>query len=341
MELDESSKNRDIWKVMSKIKKVILRNDGMIFGGFVRDSILHDHYAQLFYAEYAKMNEDQDDILMDLNTRYGDRTFLPETWERTTLPNDIDMYISEDNLENFYKDLKDNRMSIRKVFSRNPRNYMPNFDSNDETILHHRIYVRPDLKPVFNELSKFPVDMTAVATALINVHTPKIKIDIISSRGKVTEPFFGVIDFECNALYLTKHGINVSERLCFDSNDFLEKSRVMTRVIDEIIKKRTQFINPVNFRAAKLFNRGWCLYDEFITTIKDSAYEGHCIICHDELPEHHVKAQCCDCRFHPHCLVDNIMISNTNNNCIMCKTACYLRPKHVALLENIHQPMNI
>lgn len=326
----EAILNRDIWKMMSKIKDIILDNDGMIFGGFVRDSILHDHFAQEFYrlAEEAE-EEDHGNVCFG---DYCEPCVLPETWERTTVPSDIDFYIPEQKLEEFKKSLVENRFRINSKFVRDPRTYFQNFDNKkDNTMRHHRLYISPDLKSVKEELANLFIDVSAIKQMLGNMRLPFIKLDIITSSKNITEPFFSPVDFECNALYLTKHGISMAESL--SGFDIVEKTRKIINICDDITKKQTKLVNAQGFRTRKLVEKGWTIYDNNITTIMDDSYEGYCIICHDSVEELHIKSQCCDCRFHPNCLAKSIIYGNMKN-CVMCKQNCNLSSKHLDMLHD-------
>jgi hypothetical protein len=322
-------KKRDTWKLMSKIRDIILDNNGMIFGGYVRDMIIHDYFATQFYDEV----EDNDDRVH----RYADPTFSPETFDRTCVPYDIDFFIHEDDFEQFKDDVEEQSFKMHVKFVRDPRDYFFNFDiTSNTTLRHRRVYISPNLFKIEEEIRKIPINMSILKDAVANMkrNLPSIKLDIITSGVKVLEPFFSPIDFDCNALYMTKHGMSVSSKLVYDRKyDFLEKNRILNEIIENITEKRTEFRSPPAFRSKKLLDKGWTIFDSSITTIIDDSYEGYCIICHDQLKGLHIKSQCCDCRFHAECLVKTIQQSKDNTKCIMCKKYCDFGPRHIELLR--------
>ena len=68
--------------LFTKISDCIVENDGIIFGGFVRDTLLHHEGAMQYYR------------FSDTDTNYEDSSFHPESFtHRNTYPNDIDVFV--------------------------------------------------------------------------------------------------------------------------------------------------------------------------------------------------------------------------------------------------------
>jgi hypothetical protein len=186
------------------------------------------------------------------------------------------------------------------------------------------------------EIRRLPLNMSVIKETLLTFkeNMPSIKLDMITSQQKIIEPFFTNIDFDCNALYITKYGISVSTKLYYGKQyDLYDKHKALNELVKDIILKKTKFHNPPAFRTKKLLKNNWTIYDSYITTIVDNEYEGYCIVCHDTLPALHIKSQCCDCRFHPKCLIKIIEKSMYDKKCIMCKKDCWLENKHITLLK--------
>jgi hypothetical protein len=329
MEIDKRqvSRNRDTWKTMLKIRNIILDNDGMIYGGFVRDSIIHDHFAQEFYKKYPYSSPQN----------YMNKECYPETWQRTSIPNDIDIFITENKFHDLIEILRRNHFEVKIVFRHDPRDYFPDIDMRaDNTLLHSRLLVKPSVvKDVKRLLLSTSIDTIEIKNVLKNLSVPEIKIDVLTSlNDNIKEPFVSPLDFECNALYLTKGlNINVSSKLTGNIS-ILDVQAKKNAIIEDIIQKRTRFMSPHNFRIRKMMNRGWMIYDSYITTIKETNYEGYCIICHENLDNTHIKCQCCDCRFHPQCLSSMIQ-SMKKDTCILCSAPCFLKKDLVGIMKEI------
>jgi hypothetical protein len=329
---------RDTWKVMCKLRDIILKFDGLIFGGFVRDSIIHDHYAQEFYT--TVMDDDFDNMAI---TQYNNPDFLPETFNRTCIPNDIDCFIPEHKYDSFYNELWSKRYKVITKFVRDPLEYFNNINTNDSTLLHKRLHITPDLVPILKEIRKLPIPADDIYTAVNKVisNAPRIIVDVITSTKNITEPFFSPIDFECNALYVSKYGISCASSLCRDKSS-LSMHHKTNKIISNIVKKQTSVYDATTFRIEKLLKNDWTVTYNGITSVKDELYEGYCIICHDELPELHVKATCCDCRYHPKCLKETIANDSfREGSCIMCKADCFLSYQHTHFLDAFPQRTGI
>jgi hypothetical protein len=318
------------WKVMTVLREAILSCDGMIFGGYVRDMILHDHYAQKFYKEINNT-----DIA---SVRYADATCSPDTWDRTLVPSDIDCVIDTINFEKFKQIVKNKRLKMKMVATKDPLEYNPDFDtSQSSTVVHHVVEISLNKDRVIKELKSLQVDTRVIRDFFhLKIEDPCIKMDILVTEKPVDHPFFGVADFECNTLYLTKHGFGLSPEIC-PQKDILTKKLEIDRIMDDIINHRAKFMRTSHgSRCVKLFRKGWTVYDRFLTSIKDKNYDGYCIICHDELPETHFKMNCCDARYHSKCLgkfLDNQ--NGTIQQCPLCKNHCVIGEEHERLLACI------
>jgi hypothetical protein len=339
---NSSVHNKSKWQIMCILKDKILEVNGTIFGGYVRDSILHDHYAKQYYkvCNNIMANIDRDTS----NKQYDNPYFLIESKERLTVPNDIDCYMNESDFPMFMSSLWKDRLSGKLVFSRNASRYISGFPG-DTSLKHKRICIEVNFQETINELKKLPLefDFHTVISNLMAITPEPVFIDVITSSQSYPEPFFTDPDFECNTLYISKHGLSISSRILpscerTEYNKFLK----IKSVIDDILEKKAVYLHPYGTfknmpkRVSKLISNGWNIIDKFnsIIYIKDSTYEGHCIICHDKLPNTHIKLPCCDARYHSYCLGKTIKSSlNVEKGCIMCKSATDFYFTHTYLFE--------
>lgn len=320
---------KTLWKTMCIVRDAIVENGGFVFGGFVRDMIIHDHNAIKYYDELA--NEAK------AGAFYADKKVLPETWDRTLIPKDIDMVIDTKNYEKFKKQLKSSRLSIRILKVIEGEDYQNNFTvPYGNTVNHYVAIVELDTSHLFSELNKLPIDTRMIKEAILEkLEKPTVKLDMLITSLSVDDPFFGRLDFECNGLYLSKNGICLAEQLC-ERPDYLRRQNKIQQIIEDIKNKKAIFLQTTaggGSRCVKLYNKAWTICDKTMTTIKDSKYEGHCIICHGELPETHIKLNCCDGRYHAKCL-ENYMDHKEGevNECILCKSDVELTSEHQRIL---------
>jgi hypothetical protein len=80
---------RNIWKFKKEIASILIDHDAVIFGGFVRDMILHDSHATQFYEKNPNATQQE----------YADDSVHPQTSGRLVIPRDIDCCISQQQLE--------------------------------------------------------------------------------------------------------------------------------------------------------------------------------------------------------------------------------------------------
>lgn len=325
--------NKYIWKAMTMIRDTVLENNGFIYGGFVRDSIIHDHFAQEFYKHTHSSDEANDDYIK----KYADPTFHPETWGRTHIPKDMDIYMHESDYAKLADALNKKRLFVRKIFTRDPKQYLPNFNNQgDPTVRHTRLVIKPSYNKLHEELGRLPIDTSAIKHLLPNIYLPAVQVDVITSAMlSKCDPFFGMPDFECNALYMTKHGISVCKSFC--CGDVLRSFEIINRIMKDIIKKHAQSVSHCGYRVKKFLDDGWSIGIDDMMTINDPSYEGYCIICHDNVPDIHFKLKCCDCRYHIDCLRKTIANAGNLYECILCKKPCNLGPKHSNVLFEVHE----
>jgi hypothetical protein len=320
---------KTLWKTMCIIRDSILENNGFIFGGFVRDMILHDHNAINYY-------ETANDATASIF--YDDKNVIPETWDRTLIPTDIDIVIDTENFEKLKMNLRTQRLRVKVQKIIHGEDYQVGFEiPHGNTVTHYIATVELDTSTLFRELKKLPVDTRIIQETIIEkMQKPCIKIDILMTSLPVEDPFFGLLDYECNGLYLSKSGICLAKQL-IERPDYFKRQLKIQQVIEDIIHKKAVFLRTTageGTRCVKLYNKGWKICDKTITTVKDATYEGHCIICHGDLPENHMKLNCCDCRYHAKCLENYIDHKDGEvDECILCKSQVNLTNEHQRLLS--------
>ena len=99
------------------IKNIIFKWGGIIFGGFVRDFIISDHYSQMYYDKKFKFNK----------TTFWNEQFDPETAARTLIPNDIDVCLYKE--ENVNKMMGEITELLNKEFGVSNVKYVRKFIS--------------------------------------------------------------------------------------------------------------------------------------------------------------------------------------------------------------------
>jgi hypothetical protein len=267
----------DTYKLLNELGTHILASKGIIFGGYVRDTILHDHGAHEFYKVHPKATKQQ----------YNDPSFHTETNDRLLIPNDIDVcFETYDAMNGWIADLKKRYGSLlmcRK--SESTTGYMQG-------------------KRQFKIVCKFVVNTTTVKKFLpvpvsIDV-TPiefrEIDVDVVISE---TMPTFGKLDYECNGLVMKGDQLMLSCDI-----DTLRPQKNLLRIIDDIKDKVAYEVTFQMHRFHKMMKRSdWKIKSVFIERLLNPVNED-CLFCHELIQvEDKVNLECCAAMYHYDCLI--------------------------------------
>jgi hypothetical protein len=337
MDFNEDDINKARWKFMSSIMECILQNNGVLFGGVVRDIFTRDYYASKFYSKYGKRNGDGSNWE---HKYYTDHTFDPETKDRYMFPKDIDASMSDDNLKLLFMTFHRKHFNIKTLFIRDAKKYIPNISVDETEVLHYRLKITPDLllhidapyctknlirKDIKNFHKKYKELNTKIGDVIIDLMVNVSKNDY--------DPPFGNLDFECNGLVMNKDGIRLSRYLQnTDISIFnqlpLHNTEKIANILKCIINKiaipiPSYVYNDYSYRVVKILSKGYNIQYEFIDII-DNTDEQQCIICHENiLHTKQVKLKCCNARYHKKCFIQAAFNGDSSmtktNKCIMCR----------------------
>jgi hypothetical protein len=285
--------NKIKWKFMKKVEKIIQDCEGIIFGGYVRDKIIHDHYATEFYKKTSNSN-----------IYYNDTEYDPENKLRLIIPNDIDCFLKTNKLAIFKSKLAENMINISIIqSSKNAKFYIKDLN---EDIMHTKWKLNIAINPLLN--------------SLINTHTYDIYIDIMHRDNTKLEPPFGLIDFESNSLILTANNEYKLTKLLAEHLTPKDKLSELNRIMDDIIKKKTRilYVNTPDYRIENLVNKGWIIESANFTRLKDNK-ENICFICLEDLTnDNHIKFNCCNGRMHSKKCSEDVILNGVSS-CPMCR----------------------
>lgn len=294
------------WKMMKEIVGCLQEIGAEVFGGFCRDKILHDHYADTYYSQCS--SELEGEACFDSMTRYTDPAFHPDTYEgRCTLPEDIDCFMLTNKIERFVKLLSSKLFSVKKVFDNALAN---SYLGCAKDVRHTRLCISFAVNPMLQEAYK------------LSKHN--VIVDIVHSSNKKELPLGG-IDFECNAIILTANDDYMISNKLLPSfmNGPKYKLDKLVNIIEDIKNKRAVTLNDnvPAYRIRRMLYKGWTVVSaNSVTYPKNTSYEGYCIVCHDTLDKAcQFKARCCDARYHGKCMREFVNNTSFKNECPVCK----------------------
>lgn len=349
------------WKIKNKVMQTIVDAGGIVFGGAVRDKCLHDMHADAFY-------EKCEDVLDD---RYDDHNFMPELHGRWAIPVDIDATIHADKVDALMTAFAKSFGKVRKVFERDAKKYLPNIEVNDQQLRHMRVQlmycsntnaravykaydsnVPSAIRDEFPEIRLMMRDMLDRAKQMEPI-VVDLLVSMTDAKTEPPEAPFGHIDFRCNALLMDKTGIRLS-RMYRAGLTATQRVRVLGEVLKEIEGGVAMAVGPTEwYRVCKMRAKGWKVKGCFshVRVVKETDYNGHCIICHDQMhegdyhPPFHMKLACCDARYHMGCMIDAIQkgehAMERTMECIMCKKNVLAIGRDGVLLEAVYENGNV
>jgi hypothetical protein len=288
------------------LETIIKNTNGTIFGGYVRDKIIHDKYAQDFYRANLEAHH---------TLQYDNSDHDPSSWPwRTHIPQDIDVVFSNINFQKFMVLLDQSGYLVKIIYTRPANKYLM-INDNIGDILHTKI-------AVILKVHRLIYSYTTVASQL-----PSVLIDVLHKDDISSDNIpYGRVDFECNSLIITPAG--TIDYMIPKCDPFL-KYQKLSRIIENIVQRIAIPVNPEHFRIMKILKRGFTIQDRFVTiksNIDSREYEGHCVICCDEFKGtdyNIVKNSCCDASYHIACYKKSCRVATTSYNnivdCVMCR----------------------
>jgi len=215
------SPNRIKYILFNNIKKKVFENNGVIFGGFVRDMIISDHYK----AIYNSRNN------YDFH-KFWNKLYQPDTAARTLVAQDMDICMyTEDDVSNFL-------IALQNVFS-NEVGYS-NVSSSDITITDENRYFNLPIKThkkinYIVTLGKIPYVHNGIEISF--------DFDIIIPINAKLLPPFNKLDFLCNVFIMNKHGIIISNNTgtIIDTMSILQKQKISNIIMNDIVEFKTEF----------------------------------------------------------------------------------------------------
>lgn len=203
------------------VKKVVLENNGIIFGGYVRDMIISDHYKSI----YNSCNP------YDIH-KFWNRQHHSETAARTLVAKDMDICMySEEDVMNFIA-------AVQDIINDNVG--YSNVSSSDITITQDACYFGIPVKmhkklnykltigkiPYVHSGIELSFDFDILVPKRTNVHPPFFKVDLLS-----------------NIFILNKHGVVMSNHTgtIIDQMSILNKQKISNLIMADVIEFKTQF----------------------------------------------------------------------------------------------------
>jgi hypothetical protein len=275
------------WKCFKTILHDCLNYKGIVYGGTVRDTMLHNMHASEFKKKHSMNDYDRVDV-------------SPETIGRLVIPKNIHCLISDNNYAKLLKKLR-NLYDVKIC-------EVSGVYSEKYTILHKRINMNILMK------ERIYVDVYLDVQYEGERQLPRMDLDFdVNGLTMATNGLNVNGPIRC---YHDDRAKNIIDHV-----------NVMSDVLDNIRHKRAVMVHkcPVN-RYMKMSSYGWDIHfvPRIFNYYINVLYEGDCIICKDKIPEDmccvNYKKCKCDLRICLKCALEN---NKLLNKCPLCSEICY------------------
>jgi len=224
----------------SRIVSKVFELDGIVFGGYVRDKIISNHYTHLFNDTHKWDSK-----------KFWNKQYHPETQGRIIVAKDLDICVSDDlSAKTIVDSIK---IMIFEDFGANNIAFTSEYTTNSDN-KYFGLSVSSITKLSFNiTIGKIPFISDGI--------TINISLDIVVRINSYNQPPFGNLDFLCNMFLMTKNGITISRNTgtIIDKMSVLDKKKVELKVMSDIIQYKTDFcLNIKNFDNTIKFNYSVC-----------------------------------------------------------------------------------
>lgn len=207
--------------IFHRLQRVAFNNNGIIFGGMVRDEIIATHYKNLFFKDLKNRCDYK---------KFWNEEFCPETAARTLIPRDMDVsFNSFEDKEKFIQLAID-------LFRENDGDFVYNMD---EILPANRYEIGTGGIQSIQRLT-FSVRLGKIPF-VFRGYDINIQIDVVLAVSSKMLPPFKNLDMLSNSFIMTKHGKMLSRftGTCLDNLTDLEHAIVSAKIMEDIVNFRT------------------------------------------------------------------------------------------------------
>ncbi len=290
------------------IKATALECDGIVFGGYVRDTYLKDFMVASFFE-----NSELD------HSKFWDPKYSLETADRLLIPKDIDIsFKTREDSDLFFEELKELNFKVKKGDS-------------------HGIYGVQNGNVIH---CKFEATYIIGGSLAIRGRKIYVEIDVCVSP---MEPPFDNIDMMTNILVEDGSGIRIScnmgSEICGNSRqNTFSKKKFETRILDMITRKESEIVRTKEDlsikshmikRITKMVERGWTFTN--IDWMKpEISMDFTCTVCMDATAPKTSIVINNGSHFHRECFTEyinniRVEIDDENNHGIKCPLRGFLK----------------
>lgn len=332
------NENKHMYFTQKKIFTLLIESGAGIFGGFVRDYLIHKLGSNSFYDF---MNNESSYLLENIPLFYCNEKFHPESYQnRNTISTDIDTVMNMKCFESFLSTLDSFNIKYNYTISNNFKKYIHIIDDQNQISKYIRFKIIIDNPFNINNFESFSnIKNIGNNISFKNYETSIIDIDILICKDEVSikntiENITSNSDFYCNSLYILNDTLSISKNVSRNLKEFsfgietlyqdnirrnldiFLKKDIYTKEVIEIVKKQIfekkaiclNLSKKKEYRMSKIKSKGFTILVNHNIFEYVSCKDETCLLCRcDKLEGNKViKFKCCNSFYHEECLVEYI-----------------------------------
>lgn len=212
--------------LFEKIKKTVFEKKGIIYGGYVRDTIISDHYKSIY-------NDRNKNNLHNIH-QFWNRFYQTETVGRAIVAKDMDICMySEEDMKAFI-------IALQEMF--NDEVGYGNVSSSDFTTTNENrdSYLGLEIKIHKKLIYKVIVGRIPYVHSGVEL---SFEFDIVIPHSANIQPPFYNTDMLANVFIMNKQGIMMSNNTgtSIDNMSILNKQKMSMKIMSDVVELKTQF----------------------------------------------------------------------------------------------------
>lgn len=330
--------NKHMYFTQQKIFTLLLQAQAGIFGGFVRDYIIHKHGSNSFYHF---MNNESSYLCENISLFYCNENFHPESYQnRNTISCDIDTVMNMKIFDNFLLKLDSFNIKYKYNIFNNFKKYIEITDDKNQILKYIKFQIVIDNPFDINNFKSFSNFKNIGNNVSFHQYdTSIVQLDILICKDDVhikdtIENITSNSDFYCNSLYILNDILSISENISKNLKEFsfeietlyqdsikrnldiFLKKDIYTKEVIEIVKKQIfekkamclNLSKKKEYRMSKIKSKGFTILFNHDIFEYLSCKDEICLLCRsDTLNENKIiKFKCCNSFYHEECLIDYV-----------------------------------
>lgn len=242
--IDVGREKKDIIRAL---KEKCFKNNGLVFGGLVRDEIISNHWSREFNGFYNSDEQRANPSRENFYKSFWDVSIHPESKGRMVIAKDVDAFFASHNDAIVFME------EVKEEFG-NEAFYIPSENDKDESLFYTNCCISDSYT-----VKKCLINYAAGKTRIFPGHLIQMGLDIVYPCNKGTtisylEPPFANTDLSCNMFVQDKNGVRISRSPgdWFKSLSLVEQSIFLAKTMNDMVNFKTLIVKDSSITFDKM-----------------------------------------------------------------------------------------